>query len=153
MPVPAEPLPLAAERVGDTPRRVAPYPFKFYNKRAHDLWAKAIRRPGRALAMEAKGEAIMLNRHPRPDADHLRGLAGRDPTGLDPSVHNWRNAHIRALGPALLLFVWRYIRQQVEAWHHHGRRRRGIRARKASSGAYPMTPVDKALIANLMSMR
>lgn len=126
MPAPAEPLPLAAERVGDTPRRVAPDLFEFYNKRAHDLRAKAIRSLGSALAMETKGEAIMPDRHPRPDAGYLRDLAARDPIGLHLSVRNWRNAHIRALGSALLLFVWRYIKQQFEAWRHLGRRRRGI---------------------------
>lgn len=116
MPAPAEPLPLAVERVGDTPRRIAPDLFEFYNKRAHDLRAKAIRSLGSALAMETKGEAIMPDRHPRPDAGHLRDLAARDPIGLHLGVRNWRNAYIRALGSALPLFVWRYIKQQFEAW-------------------------------------
>lgn len=123
---PAEPLLLDLERVGKTPQRVTSDVFEFYKKRAHNLRAEAIRSPGSALAMATKGEATMPDRHPRPDAGYLRDLAARDPIGFHLSVRNWRNAHIRARGSALLLFVWRYIKQQCEAWLHFGRRRRGI---------------------------
>jgi hypothetical protein len=40
---------------------------------------------------------------------------------LHLSVRNWRNAYIRTLGSALLLFVWRYIKQQFKTWLHLGR--------------------------------